>query len=161
MSRGFFGNLPPAAHRPMNATELTPESLLPHRRPMLLVDEILTLDDRCAVTRSTVRGDWPLCDGREASAVVLIELVAQTSGIHNGYIRGKVEGLAADKRGWIVGVRRAQWDLDRLAVGTRIVTRTENTMEFEGFRDVVGRVEIDGRPAADITLQLLRANARP
>jgi hypothetical protein len=33
-------------------------------------------------------------------------------------------------------------------------------MEFEGFRDVVGRVEIEGQPAAEITLQLLRADAR-
>ena len=79
----------------MTTTDLTPENLLPHRRPMLLVDEILTLDDSCAVTRATVRADWPLCDGRDASAIVLVELVAQTSGIHNGFIRGKVEGLAA------------------------------------------------------------------
>lgn len=145
----------------MNATELTPESLLPHRRPMLLVDEILTLDDGCAVTRSTVRGDWPLCDGREASAIVLIELVAQTSGIHNGYIRGKIKGPAADKRGWIVGIRRAHLAVDRLPVGAEIVTRAENTMEYEGFRDVCGRVEIDNRPAAEITLQLLSADHRP
>ena len=144
----------------MSPDELTPAGLLPHRPPMLLVDEILTLDDDGAVTRSVVRADWPLCDGREASAIVLVELVAQTSGIHNGYIRGKVEGLAADKRGWIVGIRRAQWAVDRLPVGTRIVTRTENTMEFEGFRDVIGRVEINDRPAAEITLQLLRADTR-
>jgi predicted hotdog family 3-hydroxylacyl-ACP dehydratase len=145
----------------MNAPELTPESLLPHRRPMLLVDEILTLDDGCAVTRSTVRGDWPLCDGREASAIVLIELVAQTSGIHNGFIRNKVKGPAADKRGWIVGIRRAHLSVDRLPVGTVVVTRTENTMEYEGFRDVCGRVEIGNRPAAEITLQLLSADQRP
>lgn len=144
----------------MNPSDLTPDSLLPHRRPMLLVDEILTLDDSGAVTRAVVRPDWPLCDGREASAIVLVELVAQTSGIHNGYIRGKVEGLAADKRGWIVGIRRAQWTVDRLPVGAEIVIRTENTMEFEGFRDVVGRVDINNRPAAEITLQLLRADTR-
>ena len=61
MSRGFFGNLPPAAHRPMNATELTPESLLPHRRPMLLVDEILTLADRVIVMNAgRVSGELPI-----------------------------------------------------------------------------------------------------
>jgi predicted hotdog family 3-hydroxylacyl-ACP dehydratase len=144
----------------MNPIDLTPESLLPHRPPMLLVDDIIRLDDDGAVTRSIVRPDWPLCDGRAADAIVLVELVAQTSGIHNGYIRGKVEGLAADKRGWIVGIRKAQWTLERLTVGTAVVVRTENTMEFEGFRDIIGRVEIDGRPAAEITLQLLRADAR-
>lgn len=144
----------------MNPNDLTPESLLPHRSPMLLVGDIIRLDDDGAVTRSVVQPGWPLCDGRTADAIVLVELVAQTSGIHNGYIRGKVEGLAADKRGWIVGIRRAQWTVERLAVGTEVVVRTENTMEFEGFRDIIGRVEINGRPAAEITLQLLRADAR-
>jgi len=144
----------------MPATDPTPDSLLPHRRPMLLVDEIVALDDDGAVTRAVVRPDWPLCDGQTASAIVLVELAAQTSGIHNGYIRGKVEGLSADKRGWIVGIRRAQWAVDRLPVGAEIVTRTENTMEFEGFRDVVARAEIEGRPVAEIALQLLRADVR-
>jgi hypothetical protein len=51
--------------------------------------------------------------------------------------------------------------VDRLPVGTAVVTRTENTMEFEGFRDVCGRVEVDNRPVAEITLQLLRADSRP
>jgi predicted hotdog family 3-hydroxylacyl-ACP dehydratase len=150
--------MPPHACIRMN--DFTPAGLLPHRAPMLLVDEILTLDDRCAVTRSVVRADWPLCDAEQVSAVVLVELVAQTSGIHNGYIRAKTTGEIADRRGWIVGIRRAQWSIERLPVGTTIVVRTENTMEFEGFRDILGRVEIHGHPAAEITLQLLRADDR-
>lgn len=138
-------------------TDVRPESILPHRGPMLLIDEILALDDSCAVTRSVVTKKWPLCDGRNASAIVLIELVAQTSGIHNGFIREKLEGSAAGTRGWIVGIRQARFLVDTLPVGTELITRTENQMEFEGFRDICGRVEIDRQMVAEIALQLLRA----
>lgn len=138
-------------------THVRPESILPHRGSMLLIDEILVLDDRCAVTRSVVTDKWPLFDGRNANAIVLVELVAQTSGIHNGFIREKLEGSATGTRGWIVGIRQARFLVDTLAVGTELFTRAENQMEFEGFRDICGRVEIDGRMVAEIALQLLRA----
>jgi predicted hotdog family 3-hydroxylacyl-ACP dehydratase len=141
-------------------TDVHPDSLLPHRGPMLLIDEILTLDDSCAVTSSVVTGKWPLCDGRNASPIVLIELAAQTAGIHNGFIREKKEGTAAGTRGWIVGIRQARFWVDALPVGTRLVTRTENQMEFEGFRDICGRVAIEERMVAEIALQLLRADYR-
>lgn len=141
----------------VNPTDLRPDSLLPHRGQMLLIEEILVLDDSCAVTRSVVAEKWPLCDGRNASAIVLIELVAQTSGIHNGFIREKKEGRAAGTRGWMVGVRQARFGVDILPVGTQLITRAENQMEFEGFRDICGRVEIDGQVVAEIALQLLRA----
>jgi predicted hotdog family 3-hydroxylacyl-ACP dehydratase len=124
---------------------------------MLLIDEILVLDDRCAVTRSVVTDKWPLFDGRNANAIVLIELVAQTSGIHNGFIREKLEGDSSGTRGWIVGIRQARFLVDTLPVGTELVTRAENQMEFEGFRDIFGRVEMDERMVAEIALQLLRA----
>jgi predicted hotdog family 3-hydroxylacyl-ACP dehydratase len=142
----------------VNPTDVRPASILPHREPMLLINEILVLDDRCAVTRSVVTNKWPLFDGRNINAIVLIEVVAQTSGIHNGFIREKLEGTAAGTRGWIVGVRQARFLVDALPVGTELVTRAENRMEFEGFRDISGQVEIDGRMAADIALQLLRSS---
>ena len=143
----------------MNPTDVRPDSILPHRAPMLLIDEILVLDDSCAVTRSVVTEKWPLCDGRNASPIVLIELVAQTAGIHNGFIREKLEGTATGTRGWIVGIRQARFLVDTLPVGAEIIIRVENQMEFEGFRDICGRVEINGRMAAEIALQLLRAAA--
>lgn len=141
----------------MNPRGLRPESIIPHRAPMLLIDEILALDDSCAVTRSVVTEKWPLFDGRNASPIVLIELVAQTSGIHNGFIREKLEGRAAGTRGWMVGIRQARFLVDALPVGTELVTRAENQMEFEGFRDICGSVAIDGEMVAEIALQLLRA----
>ena len=141
----------------MLPSDITPESVLPHRERMLLVDDILHVDDRSAVTRSTVTAKWPLFDGKEVQSLVLIELVAQTAGILNGWIRDQRHGAGADKKGWIVGVRQARLPLVAGIPGTELITTAENRMAFEGFREIYGTVGIRKKTIAEITLQLLRA----
>lgn len=143
----------------MNPKDLRPENILPHRGRMLLIDEILDVDDAGAVTRSVVTESWPFFNGRDAHAIVLIELVAQTAGVHNGWIRDKLHGPAADKKGWIVGIRQARLAVNAIPLGTKLIARAKNRMEFEGFRDIYGTVEMGTRIVAEIALQLLRSDA--
>jgi predicted hotdog family 3-hydroxylacyl-ACP dehydratase len=126
---------------------------------MLLIDEILEVDDDGAVTRSIVTEKWPFFNGRDVHAIVLIELVAQTAGIHNGWIRDKLHGSAADKKGWIVGIRQARLAVNAIPLGTGLIARAKNQMEFEGFRDIYGTVEMETQIVAEIALQLLRSDA--
>jgi len=126
---------------------------------MLLIDEILELDDDGAATRSVVTEKWPFFNGRDVNAIVLIELVAQTAGIHNGWIREKLHGPSADKKGWIVGIRQARLALNAVPLGTGLIARTKNQMEFEGFRDIAGTVEMGTQIVAEIAIQLLRSDA--
>ena len=142
----------------MHDADITPESVLPHRDRMLLIDDILHVDDSSAVTRSVVTTKWPLYDGQEVLSLVLIELVAQTAGILNGWIREKRHGSGADKKGWIVGVRQARLQPGHVLLpGTELISQAENRMAFEGFREIYGTVEYQKKTIAEITLQLLRA----
>ena len=141
----------------MNSLDLKPENILPHRDRMLLVDGIIEVDDNLAATRSVVTKKWPFFDGQNVRAIVLIELVAQTAGIHNGWIREKKYGPTADKKGWIVGIRQARLAVDTIPINTGLITRSENRMMFDGFRDIYGTVECDSRIIAEIMLQLLRS----
>mgnify|MGYP001038383805 CR=1 FL=1 len=143
----------------MNPKDMRPENILPHRGRMLLIDEILELDDDGAATRSVVTEKWPFFNGRDVNAIVLIELVAQTAGIHNGWIREKLHGPSADKKGWIVGIRQARLAVNAVPLGTRLIARTKNQMEFEGFRDIAGTVEMGTLIVAEIAIQLLRSDA--
>ena len=143
----------------MNSNDVRPENILPHRGRMLLIDEILEVDDDGAVTRSVVTERWPFFNGRDVNAIVLIELVAQTAGVHNGWIRDKLHGSAADKKGWIVGIRQARLAVDAIPLSTGLITRAKNQMEFEGFRDIYGTVEMETHIVAEIALQLLRSDA--
>jgi predicted hotdog family 3-hydroxylacyl-ACP dehydratase len=143
----------------MNPKDVRPENILPHRGRMLLIDEILELNDDGAATRSFVTEKWPFFNGRDVNAIVLIELVAQTAGIHNGWIREKLHGPSADKKGWIVGIRQARLALNAIPLGTGLIARTKNQMEFEGFRDIAGTVEMGTQIVAEIAIQLLRSDA--
>ncbi len=145
----------------MHLSDLHPESILPHRGRMLLIESILELNEDGAATRAVVAPGWPFCDGSCVKAIVLIELVAQTAGIHNGWIRDKRHGPTADKKGWIVGIRQAALAVDTLPLHTELITRTENRMEFEGFRDIFGTVATESGTVAEITLQLLRSEPAP
>lgn len=143
----------------MNPTDHNIKDLLPHREPMLLVTDVICVDDHKAVTRGVVKKSWPLCDSGRVDPLVLIELVAQTAGIHNGWMREKQEGPAVDKKGWIVGIKHADLPTTGIALGTRLITCSKNRFKFEGFREVHGTVEIEGTVIAEITLQLLRSES--
>jgi predicted hotdog family 3-hydroxylacyl-ACP dehydratase len=141
----------------MDPTRIDIETLLPHRGRMKLVEEIASLDEEHAVARATVRSHWPLCDGRSVSAVVLIELVAQTAGINNGWVRIQRHGPSVDRKGWIVGISDAVLHVDRVETGTRLTIRAENSFAYEGFREIQGQVKAGGRVLAAATLLLLRS----
>ena len=82
----------------MNRLGLNIEDLLPQRDRMLLIDEILEIDDKIAVTRATVTDQWPFFDGQAVVSLILIELVAQTAGINNSWVRIKKRGLGSEKK---------------------------------------------------------------
>ena len=144
----------------MNAIEranLTIEDLLPHRGTMLLIGEVLEVDAVQAVTLSTVRPDWPLTDTRGAESLICVELAAQTAGVCNGWDRIQSRGLDSDQMGWLVAVKRADFLVDRLPLGSRIETSAENTLVFDKFREVVSHLHQDGRLVASVVLQLYQA----
>ena len=141
----------------MPAETVEIESLVPHRWPMLLISEIVSFDARSASTRSVVADHWPLVDGQSANVMVLIELVAQTAAVNNGWELRQREGAAADNRGWIVGIKSARFHLDVLTVGTTILVESTNQLEYDNFRVVHGIASIDGTVAAEVTLQLMQA----
>ena len=51
---------------------------------MLLVERIESLDDNQATVVSVANENWPLFADGIISPLVMVELVAQTAGVHNG-----------------------------------------------------------------------------
>ncbi len=142
---------PPASHTPIA------ETLIPHRGRMLLVDEIVHLDDDQATVRSVASERWPLCAGETVNPLIMIELIAQTAGIHNGLRRLKTRGAGGETRGWLVGIKKARFHVAGIAVGAAVTTTTRTTLAFEGLREITGTATIHGQPAADVVLQVVEA----
>ena len=57
-------------------TDINIDELLPHRDRMRLVDEVIEVNEKKAVTRSKVTENWPLFEDDSVNPIVLIELVA-------------------------------------------------------------------------------------
>ena len=143
----------------MNRLDIPIEDLLPHRGRMKLVDEIIELDAEQAVTAATVTDQWPFFDGRAVCALVLIELVAQTAGINNSWEGIRKHGDNFKNKGWLVGIKASRFYIDSVPLDTRIITRSENQFEFDGYRVIQGTVKIDSKIAAEIGLQLLQSDS--
>lgn len=133
------------------------KDLLPHRGRMLLVEEIVQVDKDAAVSRAVVKAQWPTCDAAGASPLLIIELVAQTSGLSNGLDRLIKEGRGTETKGWLVGIKKAELFVDFLELGAVITTRAKNSFKFEGFREIEGQASIDGQVVGTATLQVVRA----
>lgn len=136
---------------------LTPHDLLPHKGKMLLIDDIVEISEEAAVSRSRIHEKWPLVENEAVSALLIVELVAQTSGLSNGYSLINKIGKETSKKGWVVGIKKARFHIDQLPVGAQIVTRAVNCYAFDGFVEIEGDARMDGEIVGEVTLQVMKA----
>jgi predicted hotdog family 3-hydroxylacyl-ACP dehydratase len=126
---------------------------------MRLIDAILEVDQAHAVTEATVAAQWPLTTADGASPLVLIELAAQTAGVCFGWQESqKPVDLRDAARGWLVGIKKAQFHIDRIRLPSCIVTRTQIFVQVEQYKEVVATATLGGRMIAEIHLQVLQAD---
>ena len=137
--------------------DLTLEDLLPHRGVMLLIGNVLEVDAGHAVTLSTVDDGWPMADQDGVSPLIAVELAAQTAGVCNGWERIQSRGLDSDQMGWLVAVKRADFYIEQLAIGSIVRARAENTLVFDKFREVTSQLYLEDLLIAEVVLQLYQA----
>ncbi len=133
------------------------EDLLPHRRPMLLIGEILAVDSVTAVTLSKADRTWPMAGPDGVSPLIFVELAAQTAGVCNGWERIRKQGPESDQMGWLVGVKRAEFHVDLLPFDLPVTARARNTLAFEKFREVTSQLHHKDHLLAEVVLQLYQA----
>jgi predicted hotdog family 3-hydroxylacyl-ACP dehydratase len=139
------------------AADPTIEALIPHREGMLLVERILMISERSAAAEAVVNEGWPTARPQGVDALVLIELVAQTAGLSVGWKvkRGGTQGSVQQGRGWMVGIKRASFSVDPIAIGTRLVIETDIAFEFEQLTEISGVIRADGVMLAKVRLQVV------
>ncbi len=135
------------------------EKLIPHRGRMRLVDEILEVDEKGAVTTSIVAENWPLVENGAADCVVLVELVAQTAGISLGWKEHRNKGDDLEGTGWIVGVKEASFHCSELPLNSRIVTESEKVFQMELYSEIVGTARMGNEILAEVRLQVVQSGS--
>ena len=126
------------------------EALIPHRDRMKLINDVLDINADTAVTSSLVSDQWPLCRGSSVDPLVLIEIVAQTAAVHISWKKGADRGVGGG--GWLVGIKNADFFLDRIPLQTVLITTVKNLYSAENYNvlegtvtagtDILGRIQI-------------------
>ncbi len=101
--------------------------LLPHARPMMLLDEVLAADDeslRCALT---VRADGLFDSDSSVPAYLGLEYMAQAIAAYSG-ARAHQAG-AAPRIGFLLGTRNFSCNTGRLPCGTRLEVTARCTVQ--------------------------------
>ena len=138
------------------------ENLIPHRERMKLIDTITFVDQEHAVTRATVKESWPLYSGDAVSAIVLIELAAQTAGVCIGWNQKmKSDGPRGEAKGWLVGIKNARFYVNTIPLDSCITTRSENSLVVENYKEIAASASVGEKLVGEISLQILQAAPDP
>ena len=115
------------------------DTLVPHKKPMLLVDEILSVTEPDARVKSVVRPEhlFLRADGT-LSPEALIETVAQSFAACEAQ-RRELAGLSTDGGGYMASVREFE-DFLPVRAGDELVTRVTLKDDFMGTRIVAGEI---------------------
>ena len=132
------------------------ESLIPHREPIKIITEILELNDNSGSASAVVNEHWPLCDVRAVRSLALIEAIAQTAALVEGYKRKK-QGKDGTK-GWLVGIKSAEFKQDFIALDTRITVFVRSLYVFEQYGVIEGIVKSGDDILLTAVLQAMRLN---
>jgi predicted hotdog family 3-hydroxylacyl-ACP dehydratase len=131
----------------MSTTELLIETLLPHRRPMLMVGQVIEHNECSFVASARIDEDNPLLQDGRLPGYAGLELIAQASGLFLGLT---YEGEA--KPGAIVAVRSMQVFIPWLEVSSLITIECEMMGGDEAAAMFQGRVLLDGETAVEATI---------
>ena len=125
------------------------EKLIPHRLPMRLVEEIVRVDESSAEIAAVVRDTWPTVADGQARTLVLIELIAQSAAVLQGWKERHDKEMG--EGGLLVGIHSAIPSQPSIPVGTRLVCQVRishgatNYLAFEGeVRDAASVVWLTG-----------------
>jgi predicted hotdog family 3-hydroxylacyl-ACP dehydratase len=132
------------------------EALIPHRDRMKLINDVLDMNDDTAVTSSLVSDRWPLCQGSFVDPIVLIEVVAQTAAAHIRWKKGVDKGGGG---GWLVGIKNADFFLDRIPLHTVLITTVKNLSSAENYNVLGGTVMTGTDLLARIQIQVFRSDS--
>jgi predicted hotdog family 3-hydroxylacyl-ACP dehydratase len=132
------------------------DSLIPHRGKIKVISTILDIKEGSAASMAVVNAEWPLYEGGAVNSLVLIEAIAQTAAIIEGYKR-KQRGESAVK-GWLVGIKSAEFTEEKIPVNTNLVIQLESKYAFDNYGVVEGVVKTGEKVWATAILQAMCLN---
>lgn len=128
---------------------------MPQRPPILMVDRLLSADDKQAETELLVRADNIFVENGMLKAYAIIENMAQTCAAQLGYADVHVNGKKDVRIGYIGAVKRMQVETAP-KVGETLRTRMEVLQDFGDMKLASAESFVDNRriAVAELTIAL-------
>ncbi|MDM8538888.1 hypothetical protein QUF70_19195 [Desulfobacterales bacterium HSG17] len=141
-----------------NMLNINIEELIPHRDQMKLADKIIEAGEQYSVTESIATDKWPLAQDDGVNPLVLIELAAQTSAICVVWKEFEKNGKTKGGKGWLVGIKKADFYIDTIPFNSRITTRSEINYSMENLTEIKGISKIGEDIIGEMKLQVFRSD---
>lgn len=132
------------------------QEYLIQRDAMKLVDSIVAADGQKAVARSKTSLGWPMHMDGCIHPVVLIELVAQTSGIQIRWSELEKNPASHSGGGFIVGIKEAEFFCGQIPLDAEIETCAVKISKHMNYAEYEGTCTMNGQALGRAFIQVLR-----
>jgi predicted hotdog family 3-hydroxylacyl-ACP dehydratase len=130
------------------------EDLLPHREPMLWIDEVVAREEEAVHCRATLRPEHVFVHDGRVEPVVTIELMAQTIGALVG-LRDR-QNNETPRPGYLIAIPEARFEVDTFLVGQTLDLHVRRVWGDDELASFECRVEHDGALAASAQISVYR-----
>lgn len=130
------------------------ESLLAHRAPMLLLDEVVGYDDASLVAGVTITQSSLFVGSHGVPGHVAIEYMAQACGAYAGAL-ALDRGLPV-KSGFLLGTRMCRAMVPWFRIGDRLLVSASLVFHDEPMAVFDCKIEIDGQLVAETQLKVFQ-----
>lgn len=127
--------------------------LIPHRPPMLLVDEVIHHEGLRVTCRTTVREDMPFVKDGEVPLMIALELFAQSACSLVSLLAGERGGALTG--GAFLGTRKVELHGDVLKVGDVVDVHCEEKMAIGPTAQIQCRLERAGELLAEGSINVM------
>ena len=136
--------------------------LIPQRRPMVMIDGLVSCVDRLVVSRLTVRPENLFLNRHGLTSAGMMETMAQTAAARTGYLlKNQTEGSNKTAPIGVIGSIKNFVLHFHPPLGSVIETTLSIEHEVLQATVVKGKVEVDGRLAAEGDLQIFLTEDQP
>ena len=140
----------------MNRCRYPIASLLPHRPPMILLDEVTAYDDDSLIAEATITEDSLLMGANGVPCHAGIEYMAQACGAYAG--AHALDSGSEVRIGLLLGTRDYRARMPYFRRGDRLVIKVATVFRDESIAAFGCSITIDGKVAAEAQLQVYLPN---
>jgi predicted hotdog family 3-hydroxylacyl-ACP dehydratase len=128
------------------------DAFMPHRGRMKLIEDLVEVDEEHCVARAVPRTEWPLCGPDGIGAVIIVELIAQTTSAYVGWKKRHEKELGG--AGFLVGIRHAELLTDHLPLDVPVLISCTKALDMDTYGVFDGKVQTDALVYGTASIQV-------